>query len=153
MYSFVLTVETAFNCFWLAHGMCHLEASASIGAFILVIFFAPTRFRCRTATTSARFRHGRCGINVANKEKHCSMSNVLDNGDIISLWNLSLIEENILDRVWNLNCLAANRCVDVECGKGRHRLCLGSWLHLGLGRCRCLGSRTNRTTAWGNSRG
>lgn len=133
MYSFVLTVETAFNCFWLAHGMCHLEASASIGAFILVIFFAPTRFRCRTATTSARFRHGRCGINVSNKEKHCCMGNVFNSGGIIVLWNLRLIEENILDRVWNLNSLAANRCVDVECSEGRHRLCLNSRLNFYLG--------------------
>ena len=80
------------------------------------------------------------------------MGNVLDCGGIIAIRNLSLIEEYILDRVWNLNSLAANRCVDVERGEGRHRLCLDSWLHLRLGRCRCLGSRTNRTAAWGECR-
>ncbi len=33
---------------------------------------------------------------------------LLDCGGIIVLWNLSLIEEYILDRVGNLNSLAAN---------------------------------------------
>ena len=78
MYSIILSVETAFNGLWFVHGMSHLEASTGIGAFILLILLAPTRFRCRTATTSARFGHGCCGINVASKEKHCSMGNVLD---------------------------------------------------------------------------
>ena len=155
MYSIILSVETTLAWLRFVHGMSHLEASTDIGAFILVILLAPARFRSRTATTSARFGHGCCGINVASKEKHCSMGNVdfvelklLNCGGIIALWNLSLIEENILDRVRNLNSLAANRCVDVECGEGRYRLFLDSWLHLGLGRCRCLDSRTDWTTAW-----
>jgi len=80
------------------------------------------------------------------------MGNVFDSGYIILLWNLSLIEEDVLERVWNLNSFAASRCVDVECCVGWHRLCLDSWLHLGLGRCRCLESRTKRTAAWGNCR-
>ena len=41
------------------------------------------------------------------------MGNVLDSGSIIAIWNLSLIEENVLDRVGNLDSLAANRCIDV----------------------------------------
>ena len=48
------------------------------------------------------------------------MGNVLDSGGIIILWNLSLIEEDVLDRIGNLNSLAANRCVNGECGEGRH---------------------------------
>ena len=62
------------------------------------------------------------------------MGNVLDSGSIIAIWNLSLIEENVLDRVGNLDSLAANRCIDVECGEGWHRLRLDSWLHLCLSR-------------------
>ena len=76
--------------------MCHLKASTGIGAFVLVIFLAPARFWRRTATTSARFRHGCCGINVAYKEKYCSMGNVLNSGGIIAIRNLSLIEFQVL---------------------------------------------------------
>ena len=53
--------------------------------------------------------------------------NLLDSSGIIVLWNLSLIEEYILDRIGNLNSLAANRCVDVECSEGWHRLFQDSW--------------------------
>ena len=119
-----------------------------VGKFVLVIFLAPARFRSRTATSSARFGHGRGSINVASKEKHCSMGNVLDSGGIIAIRNLSLIEENVLDRVRNLNSLAANRCIDVERSEGRYRFRLDYWPYLGLGRCSCLNSRTGRTAAW-----
>ena len=88
---------TSIFCFWLTHGVCHIQASAGIGAFILVILLAPTRFRCRAATTSARFRHGRGSIDVASKKKHSCMSYVFDSGCIIAIWNQSLIEEYILD--------------------------------------------------------
>ena len=52
------------------------------------------------------------------------MGNVLDCGGIIAIRNLSLIEEYILDRIGNLNSLAANRCIDVEYSEGRYRCLL-----------------------------
>ena len=91
MYSIILSVETAFNGLWFVHGMSHLEASTGIGAFILVILFAPARLRNGTATTSARFRQGCGGIDVPSKEKHGSMGYVLDCCNLIALWNQSLI--------------------------------------------------------------
>ena len=102
--------------------MYHLEESASIGMFVLVILLTPIRFWSGTATTSARLGHGRSGINVAGKEKHGSMGNILDSGGIIVLWHLNLYEENVLDRVRNLNYLTDNRCIDIERSEGRTRI-------------------------------
>ena len=97
--------------------MCHLKASASIGAFVLVIPFAPIRFRGGSATTSARFGHGSSGIDVSSKEKHCSMGNVLNCCNLIAFRNLSLIEEDVLDWVRYLNGLCANKRVYAEYGE------------------------------------
>ena len=159
MYSIILSVGTAFNRLWFVHWMCHPKASAGIGAFVLVIYLAPTRFWRRTATTSARLGHGRGGINVADKEKHCSMSNVdfvelnlLDSGGIIVFWNLSLFEENVLDWIRNPDFLDLTTSIDIENGLGWCRLGLNTRLNFGLGRCCWLCSRTNRTAAWRDSR-
>lgn len=90
-------METTLTWLWLTHGMSHLEASMGKGSLVLVLVTSPTRLWCSTATTATRLGHRCSGINVADKEKHCSMGNVLDCGYIIVLWNLSLIEEYILD--------------------------------------------------------
>ena len=116
--------------------MSHLEASTGKLPLVLVILLAPTRIRGRTATASARFGHGRSGIDIAHKEQHSNVGNILDSGGIIALWNLGFIEKDVFDRVRNLNSLAAIGCIDVERGEGRHRLRLCYWLHLGLGRSR-----------------
>lgn len=122
---------------WLGftNGMSHLETAASTLTFIFVIFLAPTRFWGRTATTSARFRHGYGGIDVPNKEQHCYVGNIPYSGSIIVFWNLCLIEEDVLDCVRNIYCLAANRCIDVECYERRRWLGLLFWRNLRLGRC------------------
>lgn len=77
--------------------MCHLKAATGKHTFILVILLAPARFRSGTATASTRFRHGRSGIDVASKEKHGGVGNVLDCCNLIAFKNLSLIEEYVLD--------------------------------------------------------
>jgi hypothetical protein len=116
--------------------MSHLEASASIGAFVLVILLAPAIIRGRAATTSARFGHGRSGIDVAHEEQHGYVGNVLDSCNLIAFWNLSFIEEDVLDRIRNPDLLDLTASVDVENGLGWCGLGLNTWLNFGLGRSR-----------------
>ena len=52
------------------------------------------------------------------------MGNVLDSGSIIAIWNLSLIEENVLDRIRNPDLLDLTASIDIENGLG--------WCWLGL---------------------
>ena len=99
----VLTVITTLTWLGFANGMSHLETAASILTFIFVIFLTPTRFRGRTATTSAGFRQGCGSIDVPCKEKHRDMGDVLCCDGIIAFWNLNFIEEDVLDRIGNLD--------------------------------------------------
>ena len=127
-------METTLSWLWFTHRMRHLEASTGKHTLVLIILLAPAIFRCGTATISARFGHGRSGIEIADKEKHRNMGNVLQCCCIIAFRNLSLVEEYVLDRARNLNSLAAIEGVDVESSEGRYWFRLGYLLHLGLGR-------------------
>ncbi len=73
--------------------------------------------------------------------------NLLDSGGIIALWNLSLIEEDVLDRIRNPDLLDLTASIDIENGLGWCWLGLDTRLNFGLGRCCCLESRTDRTAA------
>ncbi len=84
--------------------MRHLEATASILPIVLVILLAPSKL-WGTATTATRFGQGSCGIHIANKEQHGNMSHVFDCCKIIVLWELSFVEENVLDSVWDPDTL------------------------------------------------
>ena len=64
------------------------------------------------------------------------MGNVLNSCYLIVLWHLSLVEEDVLDRIWNPDLLDLTASIDIENGIGRHRLGLNTWLYLGLGRSR-----------------
>jgi len=95
-------------------------------AFVLVILLSPARFRSGTVTISSRFGHRCNGIDVPCKEKHGNVGNVLDSCNLIALWNLSFIEEDVLDRIGNLDLLDLTASIDIENGVGRFRLGLNT---------------------------
>ena len=80
------------------------------------------------------------------------MGNNLYCGGIIVFWNLSLIEEDVLDRIRNPDLLDITASIDIENGLGWCWLGLDTRLNFGLGRCRLWNNWTRWTAAWGNSR-
>ena len=64
----VLSVETSAAWFKLAHGMSHLCATMGILPVIFIVFFTPTRWRSRTATTTW-IKHGCGSINIPCKRR------------------------------------------------------------------------------------
>ena len=88
---------TTLTWLWLTNGMSHLETAASKGTFVLVFLLSPTRFWGRTATSSALFGQGCGSIDIASKEKHRDVSDVLYSGSFVAFGYLSLVEEDVLD--------------------------------------------------------
>ena len=72
------------------------------------------------------------------------MRNVLSWCSHIRIRNLNLIEEDVLDRVRNIDSLHFTANIDIEGSLGSN----WQWLRIGLGRFRCLSNMASRASRW-----